>query len=58
MTIIKREPAVLIGLLVSVLTVIGQVASGDLTWAAAVPVISGLVIRQFVTPTPAAQSLP
>ncbi len=50
MTIFKREPAVLVGLLISILTVIGQVVSGDLTWAAATPVIAGLVVRQLVTP--------
>lgn len=48
--IFKREPAVLIGLLISILTVIGQALSSDLTWAAAIPLIVGIVTRFFVSP--------
>lgn len=50
MSIIKQEPAVLIGLLITVLTVVAQVLSGDLTWAAAVPLIVGIITRFFVSP--------
>lgn len=49
---LKKEPALIIGVLIAVLTVVGQVASGGLTWAAAVPLIVAAITRQFVTPTP------
>lgn len=61
-TIIKKEPALLVGLAISVLTLLGQVVSGDLTWAAAVPLITGAVARFFVSPAnplpPAAPPIP
>lgn len=50
---LKNEPALIIGALVSILTAVGQVVSGDLTWAAAVPVIVGVVTRFFVSPAEA-----
>jgi hypothetical protein len=50
LTLIKREPAVLIGLLASVLVVVQQVVAGSLTWSAAVPVVVGIVTRFFVSP--------
>lgn len=50
MTIFQKEPALLIGLAITILTLIGQVVSGDLTWAAATPLIVAAVTRQFVTP--------
>lgn len=52
MSKLKQEPAVLIGLLVSILTIVGQVATAELTWAAAVPLIVGILTRFFVTPAP------
>lgn len=50
MSKLKREPAVIIGLLMSILTVLGQVATSELTWAAALPLLGGIIIRFFVTP--------
>lgn len=46
----KKEPALIIGAVIAALTVVGQVVSGDLTWAAAVPLIASAIVRQFVTP--------
>lgn len=48
----SKEPALIIGILVSVLTLIGQVFTGDITWAAAVPLIASAIVRFFVTPAP------
>ena len=45
--LVKRERAVIAGFLASVLTVI---STGELTKATAIPVLSGLVLRFFVTP--------
>jgi hypothetical protein len=53
MKLAKNEPAIIIGLLITILTGLAQLASsGNLTWAAAVPVIAAALIRQFVTPAP------
>jgi hypothetical protein len=49
----KKEPAIIIGILIALLTVLGQVAAGDVTWAAAVPVLAGIVTRFFVSPADA-----
>lgn len=47
----KKEPALIIGAVIAALTVVAQVVSGDLTWAAAVPLIVAGVTRQFVSPS-------
>lgn len=52
MKLAKNEPAILIALVISVLTIVGQVLAGGLTWAAAAPLLVGIVVRQFVTPAP------
>lgn len=48
----KKEPALIIGLLISILTLLGQVAAGEVTWAVAVPLIATAITRFFVTPAP------
>lgn len=62
----KTEPAVLIGLIASIIVLIAQqvLASGIVSSTGAigvlnlvvsiVPLIAGLIIRQFVTPAPSA----
>ena len=62
----KTEPAVLIGLVASIIVLIAQqvLASGIVSSAGAiqvlglvvsiVPLLAGLIIRQFVTPAPSA----
>jgi hypothetical protein len=50
MPTLKKEPALIIGVLVSVLALVGQVVAGDVTWAAAVPLIATAVTRFFVSP--------
>ena len=47
---IKREPAVVLGLVASVALTAAQVSAGDLTWEAAAPLIVGAITRQFVSP--------
>jgi heme A synthase len=47
---IKREPAVVLGLVATVALTAAQVSSGDLTWEAAVPLVVGAITRQFVSP--------
>jgi len=63
---VKTEPAVLIGLIASIIVLIAQqvLASGIVSSTGAigvlnlvvsiVPLIAGLIIRQFVTPAPSA----
>lgn len=50
---LKREPAVLLGALASLLMVLSAaiVDAGATDWETAVPVVVSVVIRQFVTPT-------
>ena len=48
---IKHEPAILIGLALSVLVVVVQVIQGELTLEAAVPLVTGFVTRFFVSPS-------
>jgi len=45
-----KEPAVIIGASVSVLTVAAQAAVGAPTWQAALPLIATAVVRKFVSP--------
>jgi hypothetical protein len=47
---VNKEPALIIAAVIAALTVVGQVLSGDLTWAAATPLLAGAIVRQFVTP--------
>ena len=47
---IKSEPAILVGLVTSVVAVVVQAVTGDITWAAAVPLIAGVITRFFVSP--------
>lgn len=47
---IVSQRAVLIGALGSIATVVYQVSTGELTWAAALPIIIGAAIHPFVTP--------
>jgi heme A synthase len=51
-TRLKNEPAVLIGLLSSLAVLVVQIVNGDLTAAAAVPLVAGVLTRFLVTPTP------
>jgi len=48
----KANPAIMLGLIGSVLIIIGQIFAGDLTVAAAVPAITGAVTRFLVVPKP------
>jgi hypothetical protein len=51
----KREPAVLLGLLAAVLAGVTQlVADGSLSWETVVPLVCGIVTRAFVSPATAA----
>lgn len=46
----KKEPALIVAALIAALTIVGQVLSGDLTWAAATPLVVGAITRQLVSP--------
>lgn len=46
----KKEPALIIGVLIAALTALAQALTSGLTWAAAVPLVVGAITRQLVTP--------
>lgn len=51
MTIIRREPAVLLGLAAAICTGIAAlITDGTLSWETAVPVVLGIITRAFVSP--------
>ena len=51
MTIIRREPAVLLGLLAAICTGLAAlITDGTLSWETAVPVVLGIITRAFVSP--------
>lgn len=43
-----KNPALVIGLAISVLTVVLQGVTGELAWEAAIPAVTGLLVRFFV----------
>lgn len=48
---LKREPAVLLGLLAAILTGIAAlITDGTLSWETAVPLVLGIITRAFVSP--------
>ena len=55
MKLFKSEPAVVIGVLVSVLTWVQQtvVQNQGLNWKQLIPVLTAAIIRQFVSPASA-----
>jgi len=49
--IITREPAVILGLLAAILSALAELSlTGNLTVASAVPLVTSIVTRQFVSP--------
>ena len=48
---IKNEPAVVIGVLVSLLTLLGQVVAAEVTVESAIPAAVGILVSFFVTPS-------
>jgi type IV secretory pathway VirB2 component (pilin) len=49
--IIRREPAVLLGLAAAICTGIAAlITDGTLSWETAVPVVLGIITRAFVSP--------
>lgn len=52
MLTMKREPALIIGLLIAILTAVEQGLSTGVTWSAMAPLIVGAITRFFVTPAP------
>lgn len=45
---LHKEPAVVLGAVLSVVTLVTQAIVGDITWLAALPAITGIVVRFFV----------
>lgn len=50
MQLLKGEPAVVIGTVISVLTFALEAVAGAPTWKAALPALASAVIRRFVSP--------
>jgi len=52
---IKREPAILLGLLAAILTgVAALITDGTLSWETAVPLVLSIITRAFVSPATSA----
>lgn len=45
-----REPAVWIGLIVAVLSIVEGIVTGTVSYEDGLPAIVGLIVRRFVTP--------
>lgn len=46
----KKEPAVILGAIATIITFAAEAIAGAPTWKAAVPLLVSAVIRQFVSP--------
>jgi len=52
---IKREPAILLGLLAAILTGVAALITDEtLSWETAVPLVLGIITRAFVSPATSA----